>query len=200
MKVRNIRFVEDDNLIRWELDEKAFKIEFPKLYAKYKQDPEESIDNLFAFEGEPLSKVVKTLPCIQIELENGDDQIISNKNLLDIYPWLWVDHYNILCEHNFVYCIIQIAAGQAGTLGIWDTKKNDWCFDHSDEGFCVVDINYDENKDEFLGSTEMVIPFSRQIEVPNFIVTSERKYKEVSLSLFKKLKNLYITKRNKSIV
>jgi len=44
---------------------------------------------------------------------------------------------------------ISIAAQQAGSLGIWDTRMNDWCFTHSDEGFCPSSIKYHINDDTF---------------------------------------------------
>jgi hypothetical protein len=119
------------------------------------------------------------IPSIEISLKNGKRQTISNLSLFKINGDD-VDAFNFFCEHNFLYCIIFRAIGQAGTLGIWDTKDQKWCFAYSDEGFCVEEVKYDKTKDEFFGSFSYDHPMSYVGGSGFFQITKDRELKTVS--------------------
>jgi len=170
----------------WEMDEIKFSKNYPALYSQFlttqPQRPNLSdrdiIFDLFKDNINAAFDVSKICPAIEITLTDGSVQIISNIDIVKIHGY-YLDGSEVRFERQFVYCILSLATGQAGTLGIWDVTKSDWCFFYTDEGFCVTNVEYNVIKDSFLGTCEDYYPSSNAGGLSRFVVTSDRKYQNI---------------------
>ena len=185
--IKNAIFINPHDPIMWELDEIKFSKKHPDLFANFlnvlseqpDSDPREILDELFDSDEGLMFTISKTIPSVEIMLTNGSSQFISNKSLMGIHKGSYVDRGELRWEHQFVYCILDRCLGQSGTLGIWDIAKEDWCFFHSDESFCVTEVQYNFSDDSFSGIYEYhyaMTPVSGRMA---FKVTSNRQFRDV---------------------
>ena len=183
--IKNVIFINPYDPIMWELDEIKFSKKHPDLFANFlnvlseqpDSDPRDILDELFDSDEELMFTISKTIPSVEIMLTNGSSQFISNKLLMSINEGSFVDRGELRWEHQFVYCILDRCSGQSGTLGIWDIAKEDWCFYHSDESFCVTEIKYNFSNDSFSGIYEYQYPMTPASGRMAFEITSKREYR-----------------------
>lgn len=116
----------------------------------------------------------ETIDILKLTAKDNSISTITNK---DIAPNLYsdqLDQFSFKVFGRYVCCIFDYAIGQAGALGIWDTKEKNWCFWFSDELFCVEDISYNEIKDFFLGYCGFSHPMSPFGGRVNFEINKDR--------------------------
>ena len=143
----------------------------------------EKLETSFNYGSENLWKLSSEIVAIQVNLSDETSQRITNKSLYQINGEE-VGNYAIKHNNNFVIVVVQKAIGQAGTLGIWDIKLNDWCFSISAELFCVDNIHYDEKTDQFFGTYSFNFPMSPMKGTGNFKVTKDRAIVELDYRFF----------------
>ena len=162
-----------DDLLNLEVDEAKLKEIFPDINNKLQDEKnkpkfilekKEGISDELSFVQELISENYNKMnedqlkesnniyvkkPSVIINLKNKNQQIITNYSIINFHD-ITCDGHTILQKGEF-YIVVAIsrAAQQAGSLGIWDTRMNDWCFTHSDEGFCPSSIKYHLNDDTF---------------------------------------------------
>ena len=188
--ITKIKIENEDDLLRWTLDKDLLKNYYPIIYneleinnSKFKNEDEviDFIDNKldstiaeYGYDSDERWKIAEELTSISVFLSDGTIQKITNKSILR-FNGSSVDSATCTTDGKFVYLIIDIANGQAGSLGIWDPEINNWTFAHSDEMFIVEEIQYDLDKDEFLGKWFFSYPHSPASGEGSFRITKERK-------------------------
>jgi hypothetical protein len=171
----------NNDLISFELDVDLFKKKYLSIYEQYKtelhyfnySEIEEIIPNSDAI----VSLIVKQAS-VALKLPNNKTKIIYNTDILSWYSYQNIDEFTIKSDSRFVYFILSPASGQAGSLGIWDTNKQEWIFNYDDEGFCVEAVIYSDKLDIFIGYFSWDIPMSIQHGEEFFVVDKNRNYIE----------------------
>jgi hypothetical protein len=185
-QVSDATWVYPEDPLKWELDENKFRISHPTLYSEFVNsasqsqdlDTQELIYDIFGDHNEDVFSISKVNPAICITLTDGATQVISNVDIAKVHG-NDLDSATAHWRYQFICCCLGRAMGQAGSLAIWDTVKNDWCFFYTDEGFCVTEIDYNSADDTFSGSYEYHYPMTGVGGVEHFVVTSEREYQEI---------------------
>jgi antitoxin component HigA of HigAB toxin-antitoxin module len=103
----------------------------------------------FKFTNEYANKIYKTENSIIINIKNNEQQIIKNTSIINFHGTTYDGHSVYIVEDYFLIVHVSRASGQSGSLGIWDTRINNWCFTHSDEGFVPCSFNYNKEDDSF---------------------------------------------------
>lgn len=172
-----------DGLIPFELNIDLFKKKYPSIYEQHKDELSDlsyyDLEEIIPNSNSVIDLLLKQESVI-LKLPNNTTQTIYNTDLLS---WLsgYVDGYMVKTDSKFVYFIIYSPAGQAGSLGIWDTNKKDWIFDYYDEGFCVEVVLYDDVLGIFIGYYEWNIPMSPQHGESFFMIDKNRSYRELEV-------------------
>jgi len=112
-----------------------------KLWNKYK--------NKIKFTSNFSDKIYKSKDVILINLKNNTQQTITNLSAIDFHGTVSDGHSIYLVSDYFLLIHISIAASQASSLGIWDSRMNNWCFTHSEEDFYPTSFIYHKNDDSF---------------------------------------------------
>jgi len=94
-------------------------------------------------------KIYKKENSIIVNIENNEKQIITNTSVINFHGTAYDGHFVFIVDDYFLLIHVSIASEQSGSLGIWDTRMNDWCFTHSDEGFVPRSFNYNKEDDCF---------------------------------------------------
>ena len=94
-------------------------------------------------------KIYKKENSIIINIENNEKQIITNTSVINFHGTTYDGHSVFIVDDYFLLIHVSIASEQAGSLGIWDTRMNGWCFTHRDEGFVPRSFNYNKEDDSF---------------------------------------------------
>ena len=176
----------NDDLISFELDIEIFKKKYPSIFKQQKFE----LDDLDYYDLEEIipdddsvADLTLKKESVILKLPNTTTQTIYNT---DILSWFhsYEDGYAIKTDSKFVYFIIYSPFGQAGALGIWDTDKEGWIFNHNEVSFCVESILYSNKLDAFIGYYEWNIPMSLQYGEGFFIVNERREYKDIVVDKF----------------
>ena len=170
-KIKSCDDLSPDNLLQLEIDETRLKELFPIFYEKLqkkKLDPkfikekEEGISDELTFINELVEEendkfdtsnmdyIYKKKDCIIINIENNNNQSITNYSIIDFHGTACDDHSAFIIDDYYLLIHVSRAAGQSGSLGIWDTRLNNWCFTHSDEGFVPCSYKYNKEDDSFI--------------------------------------------------
>ena len=193
MFIKNAVWYDPEDPIKWELDESLFAEKFPHLCSDFKEKMSDYSTGYGGHIGEEekkqlrydimeelvdqpdFLKLSKEAPCILINLIDQSRQIITNKSVFEIHGG-YTDGAGLIfrSDQPFVNCIFSLCAGQAGSLGIWDTRINNWCFTYRDEGFCVKTVEYTPESDCFFGTLE-TRHFASSGEAKHFKVYADRK-------------------------
>ena len=193
MFIRNAIWYDPEDPIKWELDESLFAGKFLRLYPDFKEKMSNYSTDCGGYIGEEKKiqlqkdimeelvdqtdffKLSKEAPCILVNLIDQSKQTITNKSVFEIHG-SYTDGARLAfrSDQPFVYCIFSLCAGQAGSLGIWDTRINNWCFSYRDEGFCVKTIEHTPESDCFFGTLE-TYHFASSGGTEHFKVSADRK-------------------------
>lgn len=203
--IKAATLIDEYDAIPWKLDTRKFAQTYPSEYEKYKQggylalledeptlarhlDEDWAVRDFITmilaqeegvnFEDSHIWRISREIPSIAIVLENGKNQEITNLSLYGINGDA-VDAFEISFECNFLFCRIFRAFGQAGTLGIWDSEVQGWCFAYTNELFCVDEITFDEATNEFHGSFFYDFPMSPACGEGLFKITKDRQLETI---------------------
>jgi len=187
-----------DDLLNLEVDENKLKKVFPiisdklqneKNKPKFILEKKEGITDELSFVQELIfenydkmeenqlkesNNVYKEKQSIIINLKNKDQQIITNYSIINFHDITCDDHSVLQAGDFYIVVFISRAAQQAGSLGIWDTRMNGWCFTHSDEGFYPISFTYDDNDDTF-SITSSCYYYTKGIIEEEYIITKDKK-------------------------
>lgn len=94
-------------------------------------------------------RIYKKENSIIINIENNQKQVITNTSLINFHGTVYDSHSVYIVGNYYLLIHIVTANDQASSLGIWDTRLNNWCFTHSDEGFFLREFKYNEFNDTF---------------------------------------------------
>ena len=172
-KITSFENLFPDDLLQLEIDEDKLQKIFPDFYKKLqekKRDPnfikekkdglsdelnfikeliEENHDRIFQNNLEEIDKIYKEKNSIILKIKDGDDQKITNTSIINFHGTEYDGHSLYIVDSNYLLLVISKASGQAGSLGIWDARLNNWCFKFSDEGFNPISFNYNKEDDCF---------------------------------------------------
>lgn len=203
--IKSATFMDEWEPISWKLDPRKFAQMYPSEYEKYKRgdylallegeptlathlDEDWAVKDFITiileqeegnnFNDSHIWRISREVPSITIVLENGKNQEITNLSLYEINGDA-VDAIEISFERNFLFCRIFKAIGQAGTLGIWDSEIQGWCFAYTNELFCVDEITFDEELNEFHGSFSYDFPMSPACGEGCFKITKDRQLETI---------------------
>ena len=98
---------------------------------------------------EYADKIYKIENSVSINIKNSEKQIITNTSIINFHGTIYDSHSINIVDDYFLLVHISGASEQSGSLGIWDTRMNGWCFTHSDEGFVPRSFNYNKEDDSF---------------------------------------------------
>lgn len=179
--IKGVEIIDLEDPLRWRADTRLFLDRYPKEYKAFEDlkihDPDrnekELVLEIFEDDEDKLWKVAEQQPSILIRLINGQKEYISNLAIHKIHSG-YVESMNVSFEDRFVYCYLIRATDQAGSIGIWDTEINNWCFSYS-EDYCFESVKYNRWGDIFLGSYSWNIPLNGG-GVGKFLITKERDY------------------------
>ena len=172
-KILSFENLYPDELLKLELDEVKLKKIFPVFYKKLQQkkkDPnfikekqdgfsdelsfikeliEDNHDKILQDDLEKMDKIYKEKNSVIIKVKGNNDQKITNTAIINFHGTKYDGHSIFIVDDYYLLIHISIASDQSGSLGIWDTKINDWCFTHSEEGFVPRSFNYNKKDDCF---------------------------------------------------
>ncbi|MDB4363229.1 hypothetical protein N9Z31_03615 [Pseudomonadales bacterium] len=165
--IETFEIVNPGNLFPWELCELKFEMSHPDIFRKFKKDKKDNpkiedfdyINNLFEmheiydcpFSDYPaIWGISKELTSVEVHLFNGCKQSISNLSIIELNHGDEIDADLLISTNRFFILTIK-KTSLFGTLGIWDTDLQDWCFANSDECLCIDEIEYYPVDDEFRG-------------------------------------------------
>jgi|TARA_B100001964_G_scaffold241179_1_gene312885 hypothetical protein len=99
---------------------------------------------------ENLDKIFKKEPTIYIHLSNGKKQTIYNRSILK-YNEYRCERFDYMSHNNhFVIVFIIKEKFKSSSIGIWDTRLNNWCFNKSLETEILSEkFFYNDNTDTF---------------------------------------------------
>lgn len=187
-----------DDLLNLEVDEDKLKEIFPEINNKLQDEKnkpkfilekKEGISDELSFVQELISENYNKMnedqlkesnniyvkkPSVIINLKNKNQQIITNYSIINFHDITCDDHSVLQAGDFYIVVFISRAAQQAGSLGIWDTRMNGWCFTHSDEGFYPISFTYDDNDDTF-SITSSCYYYTKGIIEEEYIITKDKK-------------------------
>ena len=155
--LKKITLVNEGELFTCEkVDTALFQKKYPQLYESCKDrlgemgrdDIEEILPDNDSFED-----IVLNEKAVSLHFENGETTFIYNKEII-CFNGLYFDGFSVYADSAFVYFLISVAAGQAGSLGIWSLAEKRWVFTHRDEGLCVEAIIHLPDANCFIGFSE----------------------------------------------
>lgn len=194
--ILNFEENDSDNLLRLEVDESKLEKIFPNIYKVFKKKKldskfikekeegistdldlvQELISEIKADKRNEIDKIYLEKPSIVIKLEGQKKQIITNFSIIDFHGTTCDGHFVSKVNDFYLLVHISIAASQASSLGIWDTRINNWCFTHSDEGFYPISFKYHDNDDTFSITSSCYYYNKGQIE-EEYVITKDKKLK-----------------------
>lgn len=187
------------NLFPWKLCEERFAELHPEIFIKYltgKQSDNETdnfdyIQELLEEHGvyesscglySALWEISHELPSIYLHLSSGDRQVISNLSIVKLNFSNQIDSDCLISTDRFFIIIIDKCSSQFGTLGIWDTASNNWCFSQTEEHFCVNKIDYYPLENEFRGKFEYSVSHNPIWGKGNFVIDKHRVFRTMDYS------------------
>lgn len=166
-------FCDADSPIVWEPDHSKILQRFPRLpTSELEHFDYDKACELCTFDLNAVWSLSKQMPAVEIRKSDGTLDVISNRDLIEINGDA-VDYAWLCAFEHYLAVIIEQASDQAGTLGIWDTSKSDWWYSHSDEGFCVKELEFQKSKNTFSGKTSFKIPMSPIGGEHKFLISSK---------------------------
>ena len=191
-----------DDLLNLEVDEDKLKEIFPEINNKLQDEKnkpkfilekKEGISDELSFVQELISENYNKMnedqlkesnniyvkkPSVIINLKNKNQQIITNYSIINFHDITCDDHSVVQAGDFYIVVFISRGAQQAGSLGIWDTRMNGWCFTHSDEGFYPISFTYDDNDDTF-SITSSCYYYTKGIIEEEYIITKDKKLESI---------------------
>lgn len=181
--MKKIEVVNTSELFSLELDIALLKAKHPAIFDAHIDKIEQmdiwDVESLLPSD-ESVANLIKRLPAVRLYKSNGEINTVFNT---DIIAWngLPCDGYKIYADDNYIYFLVSRCAYQAGSLGIWNIKKDTWEFTHSDECFCVEVVVYIKALNKFLGFCEWDYPMSPAGGGFFFIIDINRNYEDLAL-------------------
>lgn len=123
-------------------------------------------------------KIYKKENSIIINIENNEKQVITNTSLIKFNGTVYDGHSVFIVDDNYLLTHVSIVSEQSGSLGIWDTKINGWCFTHSDEGFVPRSFNYNKEEDCFTIETAAYY-YGQDLIEKKYLINKNRKLIEI---------------------
>jgi len=175
----------DEPTSGWEFDRAKFAKLYPDLYkdnlAKFDSKNTEDYE-YYDFIVELLDDEDKVWEVSQeaslISIHTDDRRILrlTNHELREAY----FEDFSFFWDERFVMFCVEKSPGQEGSLAIWDMSSLDWCFRHTDQGFCFKKIEYDKETDTFKGTcyreTKVIgDAVATQYEESSFVINTEKK-------------------------
>lgn len=183
-KVSNITLTEEGELFTCEVDRELFEKNYPELYEIHK-DQISSMDRWEVEEilpnNETIESVLLKQVAVLLHFNNGKITPIYNTELVE-FNGLEYDGFSIYQDSGFVYFLISIVGGQAGSLGIWSIAEKKWVFTRREEGFCVEAIVHLPKADCFVGYAEWYHFGSPGGEF-FFFINSDKIYADIELEV-----------------
>lgn len=194
-KILSFKNLYPEDLLQLELDEIKLKKNFPNIFKKFLQEKNNQQDNdvdqvklfddiFFNFYNskklscEFANEIYKEKNIILINLKNNTQQKIKNTSTINFHGSVYDGHSIYVVSDYFLLVHIVIASFQASSLGIWDTRIDDWCFTHSEEGFYPTSFKYQKNDDSFSISSTCYY-FGDGEQERKFVIDRYRKLIEV---------------------
>jgi len=179
--IKSVEIIDVDNPLRWRADIDLFSKLYPKEFKSYiyqkthdpDRDEKELTLEIFQDDEDKLWEFVDKLSSIRVTLHDGEAQEIANFSIYEIHKG-YLEHMSVSFENRFIFCFLTRAADQAGSIGIWDTQLENWCFSYFND-YCFESIKYHELDDIFTGNYFWNLPFIGGGE-GKFLVTKERKF------------------------
>lgn len=185
----------------FELDEELFKSKYSTIYSNFSSEEQDAYSlGEYISDGDDIFNYSKKKNIASIKINDSETIEINN---LDIHQWYqsnYIDSIKVWTDQTYVYFSIDIAIGQAGSLGIWCIQKRDWVFTRRDECFCVDAVVYDKNLDLFLGFYNWHFPMGMSSGEGFFSIDKNRNFNELSTEIIyehDEKKNDSIEKRTK---
>lgn len=178
-----ITLANEDELFSSDVNQALFEKKYPQLYDAIKDqfgsmerwEVEELLPN-----NDSIKDVLLEKEAVFLHLRNGEIVSIYNTEII-AFNGLESDGFSVYSESGFIYFLISIAGGQAGSLGIWSLAERRWIFTHRDDGFCVRAIIFLPQTNCFVGFTEWYHWGSAGGE-SFFFINSDRGYTDMKLN------------------
>jgi hypothetical protein len=179
-----ITLTNEDELFTCNVDEGLFEKKYPQLYETYK-DQLKSMDRWEVEEilpdNDSIEGMIEKEEAVLLRFDNEETICIYNTELID-FNGLEFDGFSIHADSGFVYFIISIAGGQAGSLGIWGIADKNWIFTRRKDDFCVEAITYLPKANCFVGYSEWYHYGSQGSEY-FFFINTNRNYLDIELEV-----------------
>ena len=123
-------------------------------------------------------KIYKTSNSITVNIENNKKQVITNTSIINFHGTTYDGHFVSKVNNHYLLVHISTAASQASSLGIWDSRINNWCFTHSDECFYPISFQYHDNDDTF-SITSSCYYYGQDLIETKYLINKNRELIEI---------------------